>query len=469
MSDRRVALWIFVTLSALYLATGRGHFIGTDEVGVFRQTQAIWRHGDLDVGRIQNAFPGRGGRWYSQYAVGQSLLALPLYGLGDMVRRNAAPQWRAAFAGESLGQEPTRWGGDVEIFFVNLLNAFVVAALAALFYLASRLWGGGVASSMLAALLVGTTTQLWLHATMFLQHPLEALLLLLMLHLLMLDRERPDFRLRLGAGLAGALLVNIRLISALAFPALGIYLAANIVRRKGALVREVPPLVLPIAIAGVIYAWVGWLKFATFPPTYNNEGFETPLYHGAFGYLFSPGMSIFVYSPLLIALPWVWQRRAESWTVLAISVAYLICFSKYKMWHGLWSAIGPRYLLPLEPLLLLPLAAWWTRTGRRAWWLIAPLAAAGLMMQILSVSLNWSFVYSREGWPDYRPQYTFLFIPELSPPVAYWRHFWAGEFIDLWVVKTWQKVGAGPALAFTAPLAAVVALGARKLWTLRNE
>ena len=89
VNDRAAAAWLASALTCLYLIAGRGHFIGTDEIGMYQQTRSLFERGDLAIGPVVNAFVGRDGRWYSQYAVGQSVLALPLYALGSVFRERA--------------------------------------------------------------------------------------------------------------------------------------------------------------------------------------------------------------------------------------------------------------------------------------------------------------------------------------------------------------------------------------------
>ena len=66
----------------------------------------------------------------------------------------------------------------------------------------------------------------------------------------------------------------------------------------------------------------------------------SPIQIGLLGLLASPGSSIFLYSPLLLMLPWsfpaLWRRaRPESLTILAIVVCSLLLASRFILWHGL--------------------------------------------------------------------------------------------------------------------------------------
>ena len=448
--DRRIGAWIFAAMFALTVVVGRGHFLGTDEIGVYQQTRSLWERGDLAVGAINNTFPGRDGRRYSQYGVGQSLLALPLYAAGKLAERVLPQSWAMALAGPSIGTEPSRWGGDVPIFFVSLFGALASAALCLVFFRLSRWLGAAPRGAAAAALLLGATTQVLAQATTFLQHPLEAIILLGAFGLLLLDARAPCRWRRLGAGLLLGFALHVRVASAIALPALLGYAGVTWYRRcrkdPARVMREAAPLLagfLPLAAAWLL---VGWLKFGTVPPRFNNEGFKTPLLVGLHGFLLSPGMSVWLYSPLLLLAPWLmawlWRRaRPETIAILAVAASYLVCFSMYTAWHGMWSAFGPRYLVAVVPLLLLPLGNWLGETGRRGRVAVGLLAAAGLLMQAMGAAINFAYVYHAWRWPEFSPPYGFLFVPEVSPPAAFWRSLVRGEHIDLWLLNAWRAVG----------------------------
>jgi hypothetical protein len=78
-------------------------------VSVYQQTLSLWEHGSLDTPDVLNSAKGRGGLFYAPYGVGQSFLALPLYGLGKAVRwgkeRAGAHTWKDTLAGPVLGKD----------------------------------------------------------------------------------------------------------------------------------------------------------------------------------------------------------------------------------------------------------------------------------------------------------------------------------------------------------------------------
>lgn len=80
------AAWLFLALLVSYIALTRSHFVTTDEIAVYQQAQSLWERGDLAIDPATiDSVPGRGGRSYARYGIGQSILVFPLYGIGSAV------------------------------------------------------------------------------------------------------------------------------------------------------------------------------------------------------------------------------------------------------------------------------------------------------------------------------------------------------------------------------------------------
>jgi hypothetical protein len=132
-----------------------------------------------------------------------------------------------------------------------------------------------------------------------------------------------------------------------------------------------------------------------FNPSAAEEGFDLahlPL--ALYGFLFSAGRSVFLYSPpLLLSLftfgPFFKQHRAEAILFLLIALVYLLTYSTYGYWEGGWSW-GPRFLLAPIPFLMIPLGYFLGSRIRSA--IVALLALIGAGVQIAGLSLNIGFV-----------------------------------------------------------------------------
>lgn len=126
--------------------------------------------------------------------------------------------------------------------------------------------------------------------------------------------------------------------------------------------RQLPVFGLFVLAGGATHFWVNWVKFETIEGRYLPVGFGNPFPTALHGFLFSPGHSVFIYTPLLLLLPWMLPhlartRRREAALILALTSSYLLFYASFEYWHGLYF-LGPRYLMPVVPFLLLPLAGW---------------------------------------------------------------------------------------------------------------
>jgi hypothetical protein len=183
--------------------------------------------------------------------------------------------------------------------------------------------------------------------------------------------------------------------------------------------------------------------------------FETPFATGLFGFLLSPGKSVFVFAPpMLLAIPGIWRLAKRDVGLAAVAgitpVVYLLFFARYTQWEGGY-CVGPRYLVPAIALLCLGLGPLLSDAGPRTRKLAVILFAAGFLVQAISVST--SFVedqalgtYYDQQW-NYRMNYASIVSQgrllvhylESSAPVK------IGLGFDRWFVFL-AKAGVAPRL-----------------------
>lgn len=478
----RLHLGLYLLLAGLYLASGAGHFFSTDHVSVYLTTQSLVENFDLAIKPIHDTAIGPDGRSYGVFGLGQSILSIPLYLAGRLVERLASPDLRAYFSGVNLGD----WGGSVPIFFVSLFNQFVTPLTGVLVFCFGLRLGFSARRAAGVTLMFGLGTAAWVYARDYFQHPLETCLLLLAVYLLFAHRDNLRPGRALGAGLALGLGIFTRVNLALVVPAVAVYLLylsrpgpaspkpgwkPALLNLLGLLLPVAGALALVYAVNQVRYgpipgdqAGSAWLPFSSLMADsswrLSRVGWSNPLWLGLYANLFSPGRSLFLYSPpallALFALGRFYRRwPAEAILFVAIFLLYLLPYSVYGHWHGGW-AWGPRLLLPTLPFLLL--MAGYFVDSRRRWAIAALLTGLGLGIQILGVAVNYSYVHwdwSRLGFSLERPDY--LFLPQLSPLPMHLQALLTGQYIDLWLVWVYQQYG-GPVLLLSA-LLPLLALG----------
>ena len=375
-----------------------------------------------------------------------------------------------ALAGETTRIDYARTGGSVEIFFIGLYGPAVGALLVALFFRFERELGASPRVAVLAAALLGASTYVAMMTSYFLRHlPESAAILGALLHFFRWRRDGAGRDLWIGSAFASAAFL-IRFPAALVAPILAAYLAQGLLARSGGrpderfLARTLPAILVPLAAALALSAGADLLRWGS---PWNIHQLRTasvggdPLYVTLYAVLLSPGMSVFVYSPLLLlapfAFPWLWRRhRPEALVVLAIGGAHLLLYSSWAGWTGLWSAPGPRYHLIDTPLFLLPLGPWLEAArGRRRLLVAAALGAAGLAVQLVLMLVAWAPLVHAAGWQGYRPRWGFLFVPQHAPLVRALEFLPLGPGIDTWLwnlARGWpgQPPAPGAALAILA-------------------
>jgi hypothetical protein len=187
-----------------------------------------------------------------------------------------------------------------------------------------------------------------------------------------------DYVWLLLCGACLGLLIGVNLVYAAVVPVIGVFvlLARPVGTRRIVSLPRITDLLafaLPILTALALLGLYNWARFGSpFNSGYHfeaGEGFTQPVLIGLYGLTISPYRGLFWYNPvLLLALPgWLmFRRRAPwlAWLALALVVLQTLAFATWWSWHG-GIAWGPRFLVPVLPLLALLLAplieAAWTR------------------------------------------------------------------------------------------------------------
>ena len=241
------------------------------------------------------------------------------------------------------------------------LNAWLVTALTcgvtgALIPSVLYLYGARRGSRIAAlgvALAVAFGTGIFPYSTVMMAHVPPALFLLLAF--VWMD-ERPLLA-GICAGIAGVSYY-------MCIPAAIVMLIALALRdRKAALRFALGGLPFGLALAAYQYACFG-SPFVTSLETSQNfteKGllfgvFRLPSAEALWGLTFSEYRGLFFASPFLLFsfLGLRRMRHSDAVTIVAIAAIFFFAIASFNGWHG-GSAFGPRYLLPMVPLLAIPL------------------------------------------------------------------------------------------------------------------
>jgi hypothetical protein len=471
--DRVLARSVFLVCLAVFTATFVGPPDNPDAEVEFQTTSALVRTGRLALGGtpeadaivqarfdVREGGPGREGRFYSWFGVGQALVGVPFYVLGSGVERLFP-------AIEERHRATTRMGaGRSEYFqhlFVGWRNPLLAALTVHLLMLSARRLGASRRSAWLGALGYGLCTYAWPQARSTLSDVQATFLLFLAFHLLLYAREaygRGKGRPRVALGFAGLSLGLAFLTRLVTAPAIAVLLvAAWFVVRRGrrqraggrlAVTLDLATLAAP-ALAGLAaFLVVNQLRFGDPLESGYSDAvgsgtfFSYPPWLGLLGLLIAPGKGLVWMAPALLLAPLgitkVWRAGGRVWplTVAGMAVAVAGPIVPLETWHGAWT-YGPRYVLPLVPFLWLGTSLAFDEVAPQPW---GRALARGLLVLGLAVSLPGVLVdhmthqdlalqASRVAWPEMpgddeaqRDSKRFVQVqwdPRFAAPWAHWR------------------------------------------------
>jgi dolichyl-phosphate-mannose-protein mannosyltransferase len=319
---------------------------------------------------------------YAYFGLGVSLLLLPFYGLSSLLT------------------------GDGSRLIV-LYGPLVTALTAWVLFRLLRELGASASRALAIAFTFAFGTLAWHYSTTIFSEPLVALGMTAAIYWLRLYQRDARRRWLLAAGAATAMTLLARWDSLLLIVApIALYAVYQVVRvkRPSQMIMGLFTFGAPLAAVLAVNLWYDWLRYGNvFTITTKNalEGsFTTPLWTGLYGLLLSPGAGLIIYVPVLLASAasmrgFVKQARPEALLLLSLLSLRLVFYARWSSWDGRdW---GPRYLLPLLPVLLAPLiclpARRWVRAGA------VTLAAVGIGIELLGQLVPYDTIV----WPRTAP------------------------------------------------------------------
>ena len=368
----RVARWLRDPLFLLCLTAGLLAFVvqsgelGTaDTMHRLQVTHWLWT-GQPQV--FENEYPefglrGRGGKIYSWYGIGQSLLMLPADLAGTWISH-----WRAF----SDYEDDPAIRSIVVSYSTNVVISVLTAVIA--FRLLRQLSFSGKEAVLGVLALMFCTTHL--HYTQNMQENNYIMLLTLVgfsyqYEWLRSGKWKPLFvgSCALGLNLLTRVTTALDLVSAALFLVGVMWFengrAVDFWRRGLTYVKVAAPIYLCF---GVIERYYNYYRFGSWTSTYlpifakeqraldptlpASFPWSTPLHEGVLGALFKPEKSIFLFDPLvilaLVLVLMLWKRmrpevRAYALASLILLVGYICFYARYAFWAGDF-AWGDRYV-----------------------------------------------------------------------------------------------------------------------------
>jgi hypothetical protein len=337
---------------------------------IFLENQHFGLPNDVGEDLHGNIAINRQGQRFMVYNPGQTILFIPIYYLAELTSNSEGTcYYKAAFL----------------VSFVNLIVHSICCFL--LFKIALSI-GASINKSYFVALVFCFTSYSFSFAQSTFEHHFEMFFILLGYYFISVKNIKHNSGLL--AGISIALGVIFRSTSVLALP--GLLLLANNKQRKYMIIGFMPGLISILFYnyyrfnnpfeSGYDLAWL----------LANGNGIafwslaRIPL--SIFGFLFSPAKGLIFFSPTLIfgllGIKKFWNKHHKfTFSVIILSVLYLILFSMNFAWHGsIWS-FGPRYILPILPFLYLPII----EINIKNWFY--PILFIAALGQVLLITVNY--------------------------------------------------------------------------------
>jgi hypothetical protein len=388
-SIARVAVLVFAAFQLFYMLITSGRVRTPDEYATLYTAESLILNGSTAVPqavRVHN-FYGRFdlyGQPQAAYPPGQAILCAPWYAFGKYVL--------SRMPGVPLGDQQF-----VNAFSTCLSSATFSALTIALFFLLLNRIGIPPRTSLFASVLLGLGTPIFAYSAWFFSEPLSAALFMGVALLLFGRREQPiSMQTAALAGLILGLSTWVRPTNVLA---VAVFAAAVLVDDKKPTFRVAVVLCAASAMGILTLLYRNMALYGSpfvfgYPAMVNGTKtgltFDNSLGVGLYGFLLSPGKSVFIFAPPLILAATGLRRllrlhRGVATLAILFPLVYLCFFAKYSSWEGGYCA-GPRYLVPSIAIFCLGLGPALTRerSGKFAW----PLLLLGSLVQCLTLATS---------------------------------------------------------------------------------
>jgi hypothetical protein len=309
------------------------------------------------------------GQRFMVYNPGQSLFFIPIYFIANLISGSEGEcYYRAAF-------------------IVSFINFFIHALCSLILFRIAQSLGASLHKSYFVAFVFCFTSYSFSFAQSTFEHHFEMLFILLGYYFIISNNKNKV----LFAGIAITFGLIFRSTVILAVP--GILFLADNYKQRLLFILSIIPGIMFVLIYN--YYRFGNLIESGYSIAWHLAHNENIIFwslnrvpESLFGFLFSPAKGLLIFSPTIILSLWGIKRfwikyRKFAISIIAISAFYLFLYSMNFAWHGsIWS-FGPRYILPIIPLLYLPII----EVNIKKW--IYPILLAATLGQVLLISVNY--------------------------------------------------------------------------------
>ncbi len=349
--DRRMATIIVLFLLGVYLLTMGGHTYSVDGEVYLAGTRAL-AHGttilDPQPDMDDIIFPtlNKNGDGTTAAPIGTLLLFLPGYVLGRI----------ASIPFPAASQEAV-----LRLVYLSA-NSVMTALTGGLLFLLCRSLRASRRAAALLAIAFGLGTWAWPHSQTDFSEPGTALMLTAAALASVHWWRTPTLRKAAVVGLLAGCAVLTRPSTMIFVP---VFLAVGLTCAVPSGVPSRPRQTVAFLLGGLapalLFAINAYVRFGSIVDNgYGKLSYATPVYEGIFGLFLSPGKGLLWYAPVCVVVVFALRRsflanHRYAIFVAAIMATHLVVYARFQIWSG-ENAYGPRYLIPVLPLIVALLA-----------------------------------------------------------------------------------------------------------------
>jgi hypothetical protein len=365
---------LVLSLLAILWATMGGHTYSSDEETYLLGTRALLHHTTVitpspDIDGTVSLVAHKNGMLTTAAPIGTLVLFAPGLVVGKIIS--------LPFGGDSREEA-------LRLVYLSS-NSLMTALTAGLLFLLSRRLGASRRVGLLLSIAFALGTWAWPHSKTGFSEPGTSLMLTSTMLALVAHWQRPTRWSPFWVGLLAGCVVLTRASTMLFLPIFALMCLVGMRTSEGVrhdarrAVRTLGLFAAGGVLPAIAFSVNAWLRFGSLVDSgYQTVPYTTPPAEGLFGLFLSPGKGLVWYAPIVVVVlfglrfSWNAQRR-YALTVGLIVAAHLFVYARFEVWSG-EAAYGPRYLLPLLPLIV-ALAAPVIGLGRQ-WWRGALIATA---------------------------------------------------------------------------------------------
>jgi len=349
----QIGLLIFCLISLIYFLSAKGNIEISDTYFSIQTAKAIVSDHSLSAQGCRGGYCYKSkldGKYYSKFGLGLAFIFTPYVLLAKTI---------AAFT--SLPED------QLIDFLISFYNIFFGAGACVIMFCLIRLFGNSNRTSLVMALLLGLGTFCWRYSTWDFSETAQMFFLLLAIYLLLKNNLK-------DAGLGAFSFSCLLLLKAqymIYLPLFLLYILMQNRRDTKALLKRAGVFIFISLLGFGFILFLNYIRFGEFWEFgYGKEAgnfYFSGIKEHAVRLLYWLDKGVFIYNPLFILgilgyFKFFKAFRKEALFFLSIISLNFILTCMWHGWHGA-SSWGPRYLVPVAALWLIPCYVFFHKKG----------------------------------------------------------------------------------------------------------